>query len=157
MVRALAARLRRRVPRASPASQRSPRSTPNPRWSPRLAFPGRRRFSRAPLFAILALLVVGPMPALAAAPGFAPAAAGLEKAKAIPEPREQLPGESAGFRLPFAAGHEVRIEQGWNTKFSHNGKAAYAYDFGLSIGTDVLAAAAGVVAYVHDGETKCGG
>jgi len=83
--------------------------------------------------------------------------AAAPQAQPIPEPRELQPGDPSGFRLPFAAGSEVRIEQGWNTKFSHKGKAAYAYDFGLYIGTDVLAAAAGVVSYVHDGETRCGG
>jgi murein DD-endopeptidase MepM/ murein hydrolase activator NlpD len=75
----------------------------------------------------------------------------------LPEPREQKPGAAAGFRLPFAAGQEIEILQAWNTKYSHNGKAAYAYDFGLLYRTDVLAAAPGVVAFVHAGERACGG
>src|SRR5881397_3703871 len=105
---------------------------------------------------MLALALVAPLPALAGAPATTHALA-PQKPEPIPEPREQHPGDTPGFRLPFASGPEVRIEQGWNTNFSHNGKAAYAYDFGLYIGTDVLAAAAGVVAFIHDGETACGG
>jgi len=105
---------------------------------------------------MLALAVVAPVPALAGAPS-APAPVTSEKHQKPPEPREQHPGDVAGYWLPFAAGLDVKIYQGWNTTFSHNGKAAYAYDFGLPMGTDVLAAAAGVVAYVHDGETACGG
>jgi murein DD-endopeptidase MepM/ murein hydrolase activator NlpD len=105
---------------------------------------------------MLALAVVAPVPALAGAAS-AQAPITPEKQQKPPEPREQQPGDVAGYRLPFAAGLDIRIEQGWNTAFSHNGKAAYAYDFGLPMGTDVLAAAAGVVAYTHDGETACGG
>jgi murein DD-endopeptidase MepM/ murein hydrolase activator NlpD len=104
---------------------------------------------------MLALAVVAPMPALAGASS-AQAPAAPEKHKPV-EPREQLPGDATGYRLPFAAGLDVKIYQGWNTTFSHNGKHAYAYDFGLPMGADVLAAAAGVVAYTHDGETACGG
>ena len=122
-----------------------------------MTFRGRRRLPRAWLLAILTLTVIGPVPALAGAPLSAQAAVAGAKAQPTPEPREQQPGDAAGFRLPFASGAEVRIEQGWNTTFSHNGRAAYAYDFGLQLGTDVLAAAAGVVAYTHDGESGCGG
>jgi hypothetical protein len=126
-----------------------------------LSFRGRRRLPGSTLLAALAVLVltiVGTVPAFAAEPIAVPAlGAAAPQAQPIPEPREQEPGETPGFRLPFAVGAEVRIEQGWNTTFSHKGKAAYAYDFGLYLGTDVLAAAAGVVAYVHDGETRCGG
>src|SRR4029078_8055321 len=108
-------------------------------------------------FAIVVLTVVGTVPAFAAQPIPLPALVAATQPQPIPEPRELKPGQMPGFRLPFAAGPEVRIEQGWNTTFSHKGKAAYAYDFGLYMGTDVLAAAAGVVSYVHDGETRCGG
>lgn len=136
-----------------------------------MSFRGPRRLpgSTLPvLLAILALTVVGPLPTLAAGPigeGGPPPGALTPDAPTpvaptvdpIPEPRNQVPGRATGFRLPFASGQEIRIEQGWNTTFSHKGKAAYAYDFGLYLGTDVLAAAAGVVAFVHDGETACGG
>jgi hypothetical protein len=61
------------------------------------------------------------------------------------------------YRLPFVGGQRFRITQGWNSTFSHNGKAAFAYDFGMPEGTPVVASAAGRVAYTHDGETVCGG
>jgi len=79
------------------------------------------------------------------------------KHQPIPVPREQRPGDTAGFRVPFADGVSVTVEQAWNTSFSHNGKAAYAYDFAVPLGTPVVAAADGVVSYVHDGEVGCGG
>jgi murein DD-endopeptidase MepM/ murein hydrolase activator NlpD len=126
-----------------------------------LSFRGRRHLPRAWLLATLATLAlaaVGPLPALAGAPlsvhGLAPS---FLRPDPLPEPRVQEPGRTSGFRLPFAAGQEIRVYQGWNTTFSHNGKAAFAYDFGLVLGIDVLAAAGGVVAFVHDGETACGG
>jgi len=77
--------------------------------------------------------------------------------RGTPEPRLMEPGASTGFRLPFQPGQDVTIDQGWNTYFSHNGKAAFAYDFGVFVGTPVVAAAPGVVSFVHDGETACGG
>jgi hypothetical protein len=61
------------------------------------------------------------------------------------------------YRLPFVGGQRFRVTQGWNTTFSHNGKAAFAYDFGMPEGTPIVASAAGQVAYTHDGETVCGG
>lgn len=83
--------------------------------------------------------------------------AGDTSAPADVQPREQLPGEPSGFRLPFEPGATVPIEQGWHTGYSHNGRSGYAYDFGLQPGTPVLAAASGVVSYTHSGETACGG
>jgi murein DD-endopeptidase MepM/ murein hydrolase activator NlpD len=123
-----------------------------------LSIRGRLRVPGAWLIALLAVALVAPGSAFAGGSGSTGVSAPTaEKQQPIPEPREQQPGETAGFRLPFASGMDVRIEQGWNTAFSHNGKAAYAYDFGLYLDTPVLAAADGVVAYVHDGETACGG
>jgi murein DD-endopeptidase MepM/ murein hydrolase activator NlpD len=108
---------------------------------------------------MLAVALVAPGSAFAggSASGSGGSTPKADKPPPIPVPREQLPGQTPGFRLPFGSGLEVRIDQGWNTPYSHNGKAAYAYDFGLYIGTPVLAAADGVVTYVHDGETACGG
>ena len=108
--------------------------------------------------AILALAVGGPTSALAGEPvngHVIPPS--ILKPDPLPEPREMKPGGVSGFRLPFAAGLELPIVQGWNSKFSHNGLAAYAYDIHMDLDTDVLAAAAGLVAFVHDGETACGG
>ncbi len=108
--------------------------------------------------AILALTAVGPASALAAGPADPPPIApSILRPDPLPVPREMQPGGVSGFRLPFAAGQVLRIEQGWNSKFSHNGIWAYSYDIGMPLNTDVLAAAAGLVAFVHDGETACGG
>lgn len=121
-----------------------------------MSFRGRRRRPGAWLIAALALVFVAPASVLAAGPSVGVVSAPQRPAE-IPTPREMQAGGSTGFRLPFPAGESVRIEQGWNTSFSHKGRAAFAYDFGLTIGTPVLAAAAGVVAYTHDGERACGG
>jgi murein DD-endopeptidase MepM/ murein hydrolase activator NlpD len=123
-----------------------------------LPLSGRRRFSRAWILALLAVALAAPGSVAAAGPASGPAVAPTAvKEQPIPVPREQHPGATSGFRLPFASGVEVTIAQGWNTTFSHNGKAAYAYDFGLEEGTPVLAAASGVVSTVHSGEFRCGG
>lgn len=115
---------------------------------------GRLTFGRSQTLAFLvgglALLVAGPSSVLA---GGATAPSRPERVIA----RAQEPGGNTGFRLPFAPGLEVPIHQGWNSTYSHKGKAAYAYDFGLYDGTPVLAAAGGVVSYTHSGETACGG
>lgn len=106
--------------------------------------------SIALLVAALAVALVGTSTALAAG-GTTPAA---------PDPQApwaQEPGQSTGYRLPFEPGLEVPIHQGWLSTYSHNGRAAYAYDFGLHEGTPVLAAAGGVVSYAHGGELACGG
>lgn len=60
------------------------------------------------------------------------------------------------YRLPFLAGQTYTVTQGWHGSYSHTGKSAYAYDFGLPEGTPVLAAAPGVVAFVRDGHHGCG-
>jgi hypothetical protein len=85
------------------------------------------------------------------------ALAGTTTPSTVPDPRVLRPGDPTGYRLPFAPGLEVPIEQGWNSAYSHNGRSEYAYDFGLHLNTPVLAAASGVVSYVHSGETACGG
>jgi hypothetical protein len=133
-----------------------------------LSLAGHRRFRGALQIARLALLaasglaLVGPVPALAGTPAPpqpltpTPPNPGTSTRIAV-EPRVLRPGAISGFQLPFEVGTSATIEQGWNTSFSHNGKAAFAYDFAVPLGTPIVVAAAGVVSYVHDGETKCGG
>ena len=112
---------------------------------------GRPRFGR-PTFLASALS------ALLAITGAGAVAAGTAaSAKPPPEPRVQHPGDVTGYRLPFEAGLDVSIHQAWNSPYSHSGRSEYAYDFGLHLGTPVLAAASGVVSYIHSGETACGG
>lgn len=110
----------------------------------------RRSPSIALLVAALAVALVGTGTVLAAG----------GTTHAAPDrlaPRAQEPGGATGYRLPFEPGLEVPIHQGWLSTYSHNGRAAYAYDFGLHEGTPILAAAGGVVSYAHDGELACGG
>ena len=118
-----------------------------------MSLAGHRRFrgvlgtARLAILALAALAVVGPMPALA----------GTLDTQKLPSPREMKLGDASGFRLPFELGTSSTVEQGWNTSFSHNGKAAFAYDFAVPLGTPIVAAADGVVSYVHAGERGCGG
>lgn len=115
---------------------------------------GRLAFGRLPslgiVLAVLFLGLVAPVTALGAG-GTTPATS--EQIT----PRAQEPGAATGYRLPFEAGFEVPIHQGWNSTYSHNGRAAFAYDFGLHEGTPILASASGVVAHAVDGFTGCGG
>lgn len=84
-------------------------------------------------------------------------AAATPVAVEVPVPRQQRPGETPGFRLPFAEGLQVKVSQGWRSSYTHNGKSTFAYDFRLREGTPVLASAGGVVAFVRDGNRRCGG
>ena len=110
----------------------------------------RARLALAPIAAILLLSVAGVGPAVAGG-------SGALTATTRPIAREQQPGDPTGYRLPFAPGLEVEIVQAWHSTYSHNGRAEYAYDFGLFDGTAVLAAASGIVTFTHDGEIACGG
>ena len=133
-------------------------------------FPGAIRTARLAVLGLAVLALVGPAPALAGspdtgltgtatqAPRQAPStSASSDKPQEPPSPQEMRPGDASGFRLPFQVGTSSTVEQGWNTSFSHNGKAAFAYDFAVPLGTPIVAAADGVVSYVHDGERGCGG
>jgi Peptidase family M23/PA14 domain len=84
-------------------------------------------------------------------------AIGLILAQPAAAATARAPSPTVEFRLPFPAGQSYRINQGWHGSYSHTGLSAFAYDFGLPEGTPVVAAAAGVVAFVHDGEHACGG
>jgi murein DD-endopeptidase MepM/ murein hydrolase activator NlpD len=55
------------------------------------------------------------------------------------------------YRLPFAAGSNVRVPQGYNGGLSHIGLSAYAIDFSVAIGTPVYAAREGEVVGVEVG------
>lgn len=50
-----------------------------------------------------------------------------------------------GYLLPLACGTQASITQGNHSSFSHNGKAAYAFDFSLVADTPLLAMQDGVV------------
>ncbi|HUQ43324.1 MAG TPA: peptidoglycan DD-metalloendopeptidase family protein [Candidatus Limnocylindria bacterium] len=118
--------------------------------------------ARVPRTFLAFLLLGAGLPLLgAAAPGVV-AEPGMRAVASVSiaapsRPRTLKPKGETGFRLPFAAGLDVGIAQGWSSSYSHFGRSKYAYDFGLYEGTPVLAAASGVVAFTRSGETKCGG
>jgi hypothetical protein len=99
----------------------------------------RRPFAGA--FAAIVLTAVAVIPALVLAPPTVAASATA----------------TVEYHLPFRIGESYRVNQGWFGPYSHFGRSSYAYDFGLPSDTPVVAAASGVVAYVQDGLTKCGG
>ncbi len=92
-------------------------------------------------FAAIVLTAVAVIPALVLAPPTVAASATA----------------AVEYHLPFRIGESYRVNQGWFGPYSHFGQSSYAYDFGLPSDTPVVAAASGVVAYVQDGLTKCGG
>jgi len=66
------------------------------------------------------------------------------------------PSTGGGYRLPFACGASVRVSQGNNSAFSHNGTQAWAYDFGVGRGTAVMAVEAGTVSHASNAVTPGG-
>jgi murein DD-endopeptidase MepM/ murein hydrolase activator NlpD len=125
----------------------------------RSSFRARPAVAASSLMVVTLLLVAAP-PVLGAG-GMSQTSQPSEPSQPKPAspsaPREMVRGEPSGFRLPFETDQHIFVGQGWNNPYSHNGLSAYAYDFGLPAGTPVVAAAAGVVAFTHTGETTCGG
>ena len=60
-----------------------------------------------------------------------------------------------GFYLPLECGFTATVSQGNFSDFSHQGEAAYAFDFSLGSGTPLVAIADGTVSHLYDG-TKPG-
>ncbi len=60
------------------------------------------------------------------------------------------PPELDGFYLPLPCGTTAQVTQGNNGALSHNGTSAYAFDFGLPLGSPLVAIADGVVTHVFD-------
>lgn len=60
-----------------------------------------------------------------------------------------------GFWLPLACGTSATISQGNFGNYSHRGKAAYAFDFVIGIGTPLVAIADGIVIHTYH-QTKPG-
>jgi hypothetical protein len=88
--------------------------------------------------------------ALAAAP-WAPARA----ADAPDRLRQDLYPAPVGYLLPWEGGTTHAVTQGEETTFTHNGLAAYAYDFDMAFET-VVAARSGRVTMVYDGSDTGG-
>jgi len=60
-----------------------------------------------------------------------------------------------GWYLPLPCGVSAQVTQGNNGTLSHNGTSAYAFDFGLPLGSSLVAIADGVVSHAY-GETGPG-
>lgn len=65
----------------------------------------------------------------------------------LDEPPEIDPN---GWYLPLPCGVSATVTQGNNGGFSHNGTSAYAFDFGLALGSPMVAIADGVVTHIYD-------
>lgn len=63
---------------------------------------------------------------------------------------DEPPEPPAGFYIPLTCGTKATITQGNNGQLSHNGTSAYAFDFGVGIGTPIVAMADGKVLYTYD-------
>ncbi len=61
----------------------------------------------------------------------------------------------AGYLLPWAGGEIHSVTQGEDTSLTHNGQAAYAFDFGLNYDT-VVAARSGRVSMTYDRSNRGG-
>lgn len=66
----------------------------------------------------------------------------------LEDPPELQPPD--GFYLPLECGFTCTIAQGNFGTFTHQGNAAYAYDFSVPIETPLVAMADGIVAYTYD-------
>lgn len=54
------------------------------------------------------------------------------------------------YHLPLLCGKSARISQGNDGGYSHSGRARYAYDFAIPVGTPLTAMADGIVQYTYD-------
>jgi hypothetical protein len=61
------------------------------------------------------------------------------------------PPELDGFYLPLPCGTTAQVTQGNNGALSHNGLSAFAFDFGLPLGSSLVAIADGVVTHAFGG------
>ncbi len=64
-------------------------------------------------------------------------------------PDPNMPQAAEDFRLPFSCGSRYRVTQGNHGDVSHMGRTAYAFDFGMSLNTPMLAMRAGVVRHTR--------
>jgi hypothetical protein len=65
-------------------------------------------------------------------------------------PDEVTHSESVLYVIPFPPGRDFPITQGYNGSWSHFDEFAYSIDWAMPIGTPVLAARAGITAFVRD-------
>jgi murein DD-endopeptidase MepM/ murein hydrolase activator NlpD len=67
-----------------------------------------------------------------------------------------LAGFGVNYKLPYPGGVTYRVSQGNNSSFSHTGKARYAFDFAMPVGSDVVTVAAGKVVLVKESSNISG-
>ncbi len=73
------------------------------------------------------------------------------RCKAVLGDPAATPAENVHYRLPFYTGTAWTLQQGFNGPFSHQtDQSRYALDFGVPIGTPVLAARGGTVMEVEE-------
>ncbi len=97
----------------------------------------------------------GPPPS----PCFGPDEARLEASLATPPPTLRADAAAPvplALNLPFEAGTGGPVTQGPDGGFSHTGAQRFAWDFAVPVGTDVVAAADGIVALTADGSDAFG-
>lgn len=132
-----------------PRSRRAQRGIPNARAA---SAAGSRPGGR-PLVPVAVVLSVAALSlaAWSAAPG-----AHAEAAPGAFAPIGAQHDPSARYRLPFRLSMPRLMNQGVGGALSHSGPEHFAFDFAMPEGTEILAARAGTVAFVRDGETAGG-
>lgn len=63
---------------------------------------------------------------------------------------------AASYKLPYPCGKSYAVTQGNDSPPTHAGESRYAFDFGMPVGSQVVAAAAGSVLIVVDTSTESG-
>jgi murein DD-endopeptidase MepM/ murein hydrolase activator NlpD len=67
-----------------------------------------------------------------------------------------VPDTTVRYRMPFGGNARRLLTQGQNGSFSHTGVARFSFDFGMPVGTPIVAAQPGRVVEVTDGHTRSG-
>jgi murein DD-endopeptidase MepM/ murein hydrolase activator NlpD len=60
------------------------------------------------------------------------------------------------YLFPFEEGKEIKIVQGYNSRYTHTGWTKYSLDFGMNIGSPIYASRGGTVVAVKDNSNKGG-
>jgi murein DD-endopeptidase MepM/ murein hydrolase activator NlpD len=68
----------------------------------------------------------------------------------IGDPNRVKIHEEYPYLLPFKNGESFKVNQGYETRFTHRGWLKYSIDFGMKTGTPIYAARGGVVVAVKD-------
>lgn len=74
----------------------------------------------------------------------------------IGDPENSFENTNQIYIFPFEEGIERRVNQGYNTRYSHNGWLKYSVDFGMDIGTPVCATRDGIVVDLNVSSSKGG-